>query len=281
MHKRSLLVVLVSALAISRVAEAHFNLMMPAPSETDMVGGKGPPPCGSGAPSNVVTPVTGGQMITLRVMETVYHPGHYRVALAPRAQLPADPMVTVQGGQSVSAKIDPAPQMPVLADGLFVHTQTTGGVPFQAQLKIPNIDCPSCILQVIEFMAMHGLNQGGGYFYHHCAELKITAGPNGGGSDGGAPDAAADTPAATDVNPGTGGLTGNGGSAAAGGASGTGGSAGTGGASGTGGVAGSKGGAESSGGCAVAGRASQPFVNLAFIGLGVALLIRFRRRRPI
>jgi len=32
-------------------------------------------------------------------------------------------------------------------------------------------------LQVIEFMAAHGWNPDGGYTYHHCAELQISANP--------------------------------------------------------------------------------------------------------
>ena len=38
--------------------------------------------------------MTGGSKLHLKVQETIYHPGHYRVALAvnSRNELPADPM---------------------------------------------------------------------------------------------------------------------------------------------------------------------------------------------
>jgi hypothetical protein len=58
----------------------------------------------------------------------VFHPGHYRVALAvnSRAELPPDPEVTTaeseKGPSSISAAIQKIVQVPVLADGLFVHT---------------------------------------------------------------------------------------------------------------------------------------------------------------
>ena len=66
---------------------------------------------------------------------------------------------------------------PVLADGLFVHsTRPTGPAdPFEADVELPNINCRKCTLQVVQFMADHGFNNPGGYSYHHCAELQITA----------------------------------------------------------------------------------------------------------
>jgi hypothetical protein len=67
---------------------------------------------------------------------------------------------------------------PVLDDDVFEHTSGTTPIMFNTMVKIPNINCDSCTLQVIEFMAEHGSNVGGGYFYHHCATLKITADPS-------------------------------------------------------------------------------------------------------
>jgi hypothetical protein len=49
--------------------------------------------------------------------------------------------------------------------------------PWEADIEIPNINCPKCTLQVIQFMADHVYNQPGGYAYHHCADLAITADP--------------------------------------------------------------------------------------------------------
>ena len=42
------------------------------------------------------------------------------------------------------------------------------------QVTLPDdINCEGCILQVIQFMSNHGLNDPGGCYYHHCAELAI------------------------------------------------------------------------------------------------------------
>ena len=53
-------------------------------------GTSGPDP---GKPTNVVSKVQGGSMLHIKMQETVYHPGFYRVALAvnSRAELPPDP----------------------------------------------------------------------------------------------------------------------------------------------------------------------------------------------
>ncbi len=166
---------------LSGVAEAHFTLVQPPSSLTTEDGGKGVPPCGDGTASNVVTKVQGGHLLTVKLVEFVPHPGHYRIALSvnSRAELPPDPDVVADAnGQSVSAAIQNPPKIPVLADGLFVHANASGNMTWQTDIMLPNINCAKCTLQVIEFMAEHGPNVGGGYFYHHCADLQITADPN-------------------------------------------------------------------------------------------------------
>jgi hypothetical protein len=170
------------------VAEAHFKLL--APESAIVENALGDPqkagPCGgtsadAGTPSNIINKVRGGQKLHLKVQETVFHPGHYRVSLAAtRAELPADPQSvtrdSARGPQSVSAPIDKEPKAPVLADGLFVHTAKVADA-FESDIDIPNINCAKCTLQVVEFMAEHGLNREGGFFYHHCADVQITADP--------------------------------------------------------------------------------------------------------
>jgi len=80
-------------------------------------------------------------------------------------------------GLSVSAAIQDPPKFPILVDGMFAHTDASSIKTWQGEVMLPNIDCAKCTLQVIEFMAEHGPNPGGGYFYHHCADLQITAQP--------------------------------------------------------------------------------------------------------
>jgi hypothetical protein len=175
------------------VTHAHFKLI--EPTSWLIENERGDPqktgPCGGsntdwGKPSYVIGKATGGQKLHIKVQETVYHPGHYRVALAVNSptELPLDPKTetkdTDRGPWSVAAEIQSPPQIPVLADGLFVHsTPPTGPMPpWETDVQLPNISCKKCTLQVVQFMADHPYNNPGGYSYHHCAELEITADPS-------------------------------------------------------------------------------------------------------
>jgi len=49
---------------------------------------------------------------------------------------------------------------------------------WETDLELPNINCPKCTLQVVQFMADHAYNVPGGYSYHHCAAIEIAADPS-------------------------------------------------------------------------------------------------------
>jgi hypothetical protein len=192
--KRTLLLTALTLAALSGGVDAHFVLVSPPPSI--MQNRLGDPqkvaPCGGvsanpgrgtpadpGVPTGVVTEMKGGSTFHLSVQETVFHPGHYRVALArTKEQLPSDPVVTTRdsdrGPQSVSAQIQNPAMAPVLADGVFPHTEKGTGM-FETDITLPNLNCKNCVLQVIEFMAEHGKNPDGDYSYHHCAAVNIAA----------------------------------------------------------------------------------------------------------
>ncbi len=187
--------------ALTAGTNAHFKLMEPPswivptndlgdPQKTGPCGGE---PKGDNAKilSNAVTKVTGGSKLHIKIQETIYHSGHYRVALAvnSRNELPPDPFTaerwTEKGLFSTWAQIQSPPQVPVLADGLFQHYPKPGEpasarpatpmAPWETDVELPNISCARCTLQVIQFMADHVYNSPGGYAYHHCADLTITA----------------------------------------------------------------------------------------------------------
>ena len=173
------------------IAQAHFTLVEPA-SWLVEVNQLGDPqklaPCGgtsqnAGTPTGALTEVVGGASLHIKLRETVFHPGHYRIALSvnSRSELPADPQVTTRdtpnGPRSVSAKIMSPVAPPVLADGLFVHTERPDSF-FETDVRLPNINCGKCTLQIVEFMAEHGHNPDGDYSYHHCADLHIRADPS-------------------------------------------------------------------------------------------------------
>src|ERR1043165_8487541 len=118
------------------VLDAHFTLMAPASwlvenrlGDPQKLGPCGGTSADAGMPTNALGQVKGGQTLHVKVQETVFHPGHYRIALAvnSRTELPADPEVTTRdtdrGPSSVSAKIQNPAQPPVIVDGLWAHTE--------------------------------------------------------------------------------------------------------------------------------------------------------------
>jgi hypothetical protein len=187
-HPAGFLAVLLVTAVFAPSAVAHFKLLEPQSwlAENDLGDPQKMAPCGgtsanAGTPSGLVNKIQGGSKLHIKVQETVFHPGHYRVALAvTRTELPKDPEVTTResarGPWSVSAVIQNPVRPPVLADGLWAHT-TRPTAPFETDIDIPNINCEKCTLQIIQFMAEHGLNRDGDYSYHHCADLQITADP--------------------------------------------------------------------------------------------------------
>jgi hypothetical protein len=194
---------ILSAVALASLApvlaHAHFRLIEPASwiAENERGDPQKLSPCGGtsadpGTRTNAVTTVKGNSKLHLKLEETIYHPGHYRVALSinSRAELPAWPEVAVKpsenrGPLSVSAPIAEKVMPPVLADGLFAHATRPASCPptgickmpgfFEADIQLPNVNCKKCTLQVIQFMAEHVYNTNGGFFYHHCADLEIVA----------------------------------------------------------------------------------------------------------
>jgi hypothetical protein len=176
---------------VPSLGQAHFKLL--APASWIVEDERGDPqkaaPCGGtnadfGKPTYAVTEVKGGSAVHVKVQETIYHPGHYRIALAVNSpnELPIDPKATTTTNErnqvvSVSAEIMNPVAPPVLADGLFPHSDKSQAT-FETDVTVPNIDCKSCTLQVIQFMEQHGVNNPGQFSYHHCAVLKITADPS-------------------------------------------------------------------------------------------------------
>jgi hypothetical protein len=169
-------------------ANAHFKLLEPASwiEEDDRGDPQKLAPCGGtvdnpGVRSGAVTEVRGGEMLRVVVDETIYHPGHFRIALARRPNwLPDDPVATLKeterGLRSDAAVIEQSPEPPIIVDGLWPHNERHTGI-WETEIEVPNIECEGCFLQVIQFMADHPGFREGGFSYHHCAVLNITANP--------------------------------------------------------------------------------------------------------
>lgn len=170
------------------IAVAHTRLT--APPDWLVTDAAGDPqkdgPCGSaaGTPSNVVTEVQAGSKLTVVWTETVFHPGHWRIAIASdRSQLPM-PTPVVEANNCVSVPIEATPAPPVILDGVAPHTSPRAG-DYQQEITMPDMACDRCTLQLVQFMSSHAPP----CFYYHCATLRIVNGDAGVSAGGGGQDA--------------------------------------------------------------------------------------------
>ena len=173
------LVLLISVVGAPESARAHFILVTPDSwMSQDIFGGPQKlGPCGNeggGMATGSVTTFRPGDTITVTVDEVIYHPGHYRVALAvdDQSELPPEPAVTPKAGNPCgSAVIQERPRFPILADNALPHTQPFAE-PQTFTVTLPaDVTCTKCTLQVLEFMSSHGAP----CFYHHCADIAIVS----------------------------------------------------------------------------------------------------------
>jgi hypothetical protein len=147
-------------------AWAHIQLQSPTARYKQDNNGLKDGPCGSGTASNVVTPLVPGQNLTVTWKESVGHAGHFRIALSAKASDFTTP-----------SNLDVPTTLPDwdLADGI---QDKTGTQTYNQVVKIPDEECPACILQLIQVMSggTDGTNTGtfnGNYFA--CADVSILA----------------------------------------------------------------------------------------------------------
>jgi MYXO-CTERM domain-containing protein len=294
--KKAFVLAIAGAAFVLAPARAHAHFTMDSPPQwIEAQDTLGDPqkiaPCGVDSTvtyttTNTVTTYAPGQTITLQWTETVAHDGWFRIALsyANRTDLTDPPYSANALGLSTDAGIENPPVPPVLVDGLYPHLAADITVPkaYTYALTLPQQPCAKCTLQIIQFMNNHPYNMPGGYFYHHCADIALVEGADGGSGAAASPDGGSTATGAGGSSGQPGGSTGssasggNGATTPAGGSNGS-----TGNAAGT--DAGGNGlrGADLAGasrGCDLSGGTGSAAVGLAGLTL-MGLLFGRRRRR--
>jgi MYXO-CTERM domain-containing protein len=119
--------------------------------------------------------------LTVTWKESVSHAGHYRIALAASESEFVEPKDL--GVPSTLPSWD-------LADGI---QDKTGTQTYSQSVQIPQVECPTCVLQLLQVMSAgtDGTNTGSfSGVYHACADVSIVtgAGDAGASPEVGAPD---------------------------------------------------------------------------------------------
>ena len=149
--------------------DRHVCLVFPTPRVGANCTSRSPQkvgPCGQEGRSNV-TEFTPGETITVRFIETINHPSHYRIAFNPNGDAFPDP-----------TSVDDKSGGPlVLFDG--INDDEAGEQ--QMSITFPNVECNNCTLQLIQVMYDKGGNGFGGRnaqggnddIYYSCADLVL------------------------------------------------------------------------------------------------------------
>jgi hypothetical protein len=152
-------------------ARAHVRLVSPVSRYGDeMKFG----PCGrlTSLRTNLVTTLRPGQTIEVVFDEIVGHPGYYRIAFDPSGDDDLGP--PEWDGASLASPTFVNPQnVQVLADHV---PDAPGGVNTHGvvSVQLPDIECDSCTLQLIQVMTDKPPYDGVDDFYYQCADLVLS-----------------------------------------------------------------------------------------------------------
>jgi hypothetical protein len=150
-------------------------------------------PCGkAGAPrgSNVYT-FEPGQTITIKLKEYVPHPGYFRIAfdndgddgfMEPQSIMPENRACMM--GETRCGKTDFCNNPSVLLDNIEPHWDANfagGAIDRSWQVKLPDVECDNCTLQIIQIMTDPAGGAHGPYdlmndVYHQCMDVTLKRG---------------------------------------------------------------------------------------------------------
>ena len=174
---------LLAFMVLAAPAQGHVRLVSPAarypiPDREDSSNLKNGP-CGvtgdarTTDPSRVTT-FTPGETITVEFIETINHPGHFRIAFDDDGQ---DDFQEPASFTDIQA----TPTLPVLLDGI----EDQDGGTYTVQVTLPDIECSNCTLQLIQVMTERPPYGDGNDLYFQCADIVLAAPAGSGGAGGG------------------------------------------------------------------------------------------------
>jgi MYXO-CTERM domain-containing protein len=168
MRSSASILVFASLAVFAGEVRAHINLISPMPRTTMLKQG----PCGAG-PADPRGPTVAtfepGETITVTWNEYVNHPGHFRISFDADGQdIFVDPkdFNDVSGGPGV------------LLDGI---ADADGG-DYSQDVTLPDIECDSCVLQIIQVMTDKPPYGDGNDIYYQCADIALVGAVEGSAS---------------------------------------------------------------------------------------------------
>ena len=172
-------------------AEGHIQLDEPTRRQADVSGpslAQKNGPCGLNQRSSNVTVFQPGESITVRWIETIDHPGHYRIAFDPDGQDSfQEPICLTNCENLANPTFDFYDAPEILVDNIPDDPSRA----YEVQITLPNIECENCTLQLIQVMydkPPYTLPPNSNDNYYQCADLVLRSGvqpaPDAGPPDG-------------------------------------------------------------------------------------------------
>lgn len=149
MRAPTLALALAALLLVPELAHGHALLLSPGPRNND--DGLKVGPCGNVAPTDSPTVLTAGDIIEVSWLETVEHPGYYRIAFSPGGDLGYDDHVLADDIPDIVCSAPPCH---------YSHSVTLPGEP-----------CTGCSLQLIQYMGRQAPYSP----YFSCADLELVS----------------------------------------------------------------------------------------------------------
>ena len=174
---RQLGLVIAAALSVwPLTAAAHIHLTTPQ-SRTDMLtGDQKEQHCGvlNQARTTRITAYQPGQTVMVSWMETIDHPGYFRIALQPNgAEFPIPP-AGAGGGFPTE---DRTGQTDTPTGAIILKDRIPDGT-LMAQITLPMMECNNCTLQFIQVMTdkpPYTTDAASDDIYFNCADITISA----------------------------------------------------------------------------------------------------------
>ncbi len=161
-------------------AGAHIHLVSPLSRTDSPTGDQKAEHCGvtgQGRNASRVTVFQPGETITVSWMETINHPGHFRIAFQPDGDTFGIPPV----GPGAFPN-----NFPVIAQSQTGMTDATGAMILMdfipdgtssAQVTLPSIECDNCTLQFIQLMTdkkPYTIEPDSDDIYFNCADITLS-----------------------------------------------------------------------------------------------------------
>jgi hypothetical protein len=186
------------------LASAHIHLTFPTPRTDSQVGDQKTAHCGTvnwvrADHADRTTVLPPGATITVTWLETINHPGYYRIAFQPDGEvfgIPAESNGPTGNGQPSNFPTEDRTGMTDPANGSIVLADRIADGTLSLEVTLPNMECTNCTLQLIQVMTdkpPYTPNPSGNDLYYKCADITLSAGapdpdPNPGNDAGPDPD---------------------------------------------------------------------------------------------